>query len=60
MYSEFMTEVGSGRIPMAGDRNFVADKCSGAFLGRYYITRRRYETVSVKRVGQKGFREGVS
>ncbi len=55
MYSEFMTEVGSGRIPMAGAIGIflLLINVVVLFLGRYYITRRRYETVSVKRVEPK-------
>jgi iron(III) transport system permease protein len=52
MYQEFMTEVGSGRIPMAGAVGILLLLINVIvlFLGRYYITRRRYETVSVKKV----------
>ena len=51
MYQEFMTEVGSGRIPMAGAVGILLLLINVVvlFLGRYYITRKRYETISVKR-----------
>jgi iron(III) transport system permease protein len=55
MYQEFMTEVGTGRIPMAGAVGILLLLINVAvlFLGRHYITRRRYETISVKRAEPK-------
>ncbi len=55
MYQEFMTEVGSGRIPMAGAVGILLLLINVAVLfgGRYYITRRRYEVVSARRAEPK-------
>ncbi len=55
MYQEFMTEVGSGRIPMAGAVGILLFLINVAVLlgGRYYITRRRYESISARRAQPK-------
>ncbi|MEE9174896.1 MAG: iron ABC transporter permease [Thermodesulfobacteriota bacterium] len=55
LYQEFMTEVGSGRIPMAGAVGILLLLINVAVLfgGRYYITRRRYESVSARRAEPK-------
>lgn len=55
MYQEFMTEVGTGRIPMAGAVGILLLLINVAVLfgGRYYITRRRYESVSARRAEPK-------
>lgn len=52
MYSEFMTEMGTGNIPMAGTIGILLLLINMAVLfgGRYYITRRKYETISTKKV----------
>jgi len=52
MYSEFMTEMGSGSIPMAGTIGIllILINMTVLFGGRHYITRRKYETVSAKQV----------
>jgi len=55
MYQEFMTEVGSGRIPMAGAVGILLLLINVVVLfgGRYYITRRRYESVFARRAEPK-------
>jgi len=55
MYQEFMTEVGSGRIPMAGAVGILLLLINVIVLfgGRYYITRKRYEVVSARRAQPK-------
>jgi len=55
MYSEFMTEVGSGKIPMAGTIGILLLLINIVVLfgGRYYIARRKYETIFVRRVEAK-------
>lgn len=55
MYSEYLTEVGAGRIPIAGAIGILLMLINVVVLlvGHHYITKRRYETVHMRRIEPK-------
>lgn len=57
MYQEYLTEVGTGSIPVAGAIGILLLLINTGvlFLGRSYLKRRKYETTSVKRMEAKRF-----